>query len=308
MTSLTTLAVSGTAISQVPSYIGRLKNLNYSSVQGLVRLKLIFPEVPKNYFCAQDYTSLAYVNIESSSVHNVSELSGLSLLERPCFNNITSLPASGDLPTWSKELKSDHCTALEIIPNSSKVSGQNILQGWTASRDGGICLPANDFPGRFAFVRESEQVFFKVPQIIGCNLKAFTVFVVCFSCVDEEISPSGISIGVTNYTKLIRFAVQPTHLIQITSHKVIWRVNLSNNEFNLEGDDFVEVEVVIGSGFRVKKTGVSLVWDPKHINENTTECEPIRYECLASVAEKEEGPSHVSSDEDRPLKRFRSMM
>ncbi|KAK9930165.1 hypothetical protein M0R45_027215 [Rubus argutus] len=33
-----------------------------------------FPDVPKNYFPAQDYTSLTYVNMESSSVHNFPEL------------------------------------------------------------------------------------------------------------------------------------------------------------------------------------------------------------------------------------------
>ncbi|KAK9930174.1 hypothetical protein M0R45_027223 [Rubus argutus] len=307
MTSLTTLVVSHTAISQVPSYIGRLKNLNYSSVQGLVRLKLRFPGVPKNYFPAQDYTSLTYLNMESISVHNLPELSGLSHLERSCFNNCTNLTASENSPTKSKELESDHCTALEIIPKFSEVSRQSILQGRTASGDGGMCLPANDFPGRFTYVSESDQVFLQVPQIIGCNLKAFIVCVVSSSCFGEDKSPS-ISILVTNYTKLIRFAVQPTHLTEITSRKVIWRVNLSNNDFNLEGDDFVEVGVVIGSGFRVKKTGVSLVWDPKLINENTIEFEPIPYEYLTSDAAKEEGPSHASSDEDQPLNRLRFVM
>ncbi|KAK9902269.1 hypothetical protein M0R45_001777 [Rubus argutus] len=223
MTSLTTLAVTGTAISRVPSYIGRLKNLNFSSVQGLVRLKQRFPEVPKNYFPSQDYTSLRYVNMDNSIVHELPELSGLSLLERPCFNNCTNLPASGDLATRSKELELDHCTALEIYPNSSKVSSKSIMQGWTASGDGGICLPANDFPGRFAYVRESDQVFFQVPQYIGPNLKAFTICVLCSSFLDEDISPSGISIFVTNYTKLIMLAVRPTHRNEITSHEVIWR-------------------------------------------------------------------------------------
>jgi hypothetical protein len=147
-----------------------------------------------------------------------------------------------------------------------------------------------------------------VSQIIGCNLKAFSVCVVCSSCFDEDISPSGISIFVTNYTKLIRFAVQQTHLTELTSHDVIWRADLSNNEINLEGGDFVVVEVVVGSGFRVKKTGVSVVWDHKHINENTTACEHIPYEYLTSDADKEAGQSHVSCDKDRPSKRLRSVM
>ncbi|KAK9930154.1 hypothetical protein M0R45_027206 [Rubus argutus] len=307
MTSLTTLVVRDSAVSQVPSYMGRLKNLNFSSVQGLVHLKQRFPELPKNYFPAQDYTCLTYLNMESSSVHNLPELSGLPHLERPCFNNCTNLLASGDLPTRSKELESDQCTALEIIPNFSEELRQSILQGWTASGSGGICLPANEFPERFAYVTDSNRVFFQVPKIIGCNLKALTVSVVCSPCFDQDISPSGISIFVTNHTKDIRFTVQPTHLTEITSHEVIWRVNLLNKEFNLEGDDFVEVAVVIGSGFRVKKTGVSLVWDPKLINENTFACEPIPYEYLTSDADKEAGPSHVSSDEDRPSKRSRTV-
>ncbi|XP_061988263.1 disease resistance protein RUN1-like [Rosa rugosa] len=306
MTSLRTLVVSGTAISRVPPYIGRLKNLNYSSVQGLVRLKQRFPEVPKTYF-PHDYTSLTYCNLESSNVHNLPERGDLSNLERPCFYNCTNFPTGGDLPSKSKDLESDHCTALPIIPNSnpSKASRQSILQGLTVTGDGCICLPGNDFPKQFTYVRESDQVFFQVPQT---NLQAFTVCIVCSSCFDEDMSPSGISIFVTNYTKLISFVVEPTHLTEITSHDVIWRVNLLNDEFNLEGDDFVEVEVAIGSGFRVKKTGVSLVWDPKLINENTIECEPIPYEYFPSDADNQAGPSHEPSDGERPLKRLKFVM
>ncbi|PRQ20971.1 hypothetical protein RchiOBHm_Chr7g0233991 [Rosa chinensis] len=35
----------------------------------------------------------------------------------------------------------------------------------------------------------------------------------------------------------------------------------------------VDAEVVIASGFTMKFTGVSLVWDPKLIDENKIECE-----------------------------------
>ncbi|XP_062026307.1 disease resistance protein RUN1-like [Rosa rugosa] len=298
MTSLKTLAVSGTAISQVPPYIGRLTNLNYSSVQGLVRLKLRFPDVPKNYF-PHEYTSLMYCNLEGSNVHNLPQPSGISHLERPCFYNCTHLPASGDLP--------DHCTALAIIPNSnsSEASRQSILQGLTATGDGGIYLPGNDFPKQFTYVRESDQVFFQVPQT---NLQAFAVCVVCSSCFDEDMSPSGISIFVTNYTKRIRFVVKPTPLTEITSHEVIWRVNLLNDQFNLEGDDFVKVEVAIGSGFRVKKTGVSLVWDPKLINENTIECEPIPYKYFPSDADNPAGGHYynIKSSSSSPLPSYSS--
>ncbi|BBG95889.1 F-BOX WITH WD-40 2 [Prunus dulcis] len=37
--------------------------------------------------------------------------------------------------------------------------------------------------------------------------------------------------------------------------------HLSNKDFNLEGGDFIEVCVAFGSGHRVKKIGVSLLWD-----------------------------------------------
>lgn len=107
--------------------------------------------------------------------------------------------------------------------------------------------------------------------------------VICSSLFNKNICPSGISIFVTNYTKLINCAVRPAHLSEITSDEVVWQVNLSNNEFNLEGGDFVEVEAIIGSGFTVKNTGVGLVWDPEHSNENKMECEPIRYECESSL-------------------------
>ncbi|PRQ20969.1 putative P-loop containing nucleoside triphosphate hydrolase, leucine-rich repeat domain, L [Rosa chinensis] len=301
MISLTTLLVHGTAMSQVPSSVGRLQNLNYSSMQGLIRVKLRFPEVPKNYFPAlpQGFTSLIYLNLAgSSSGPSLPKLSGLSNLEYLRFNNMANLPASRDLPTSLKELEVDHCTALEIIPNISKTLRHNILQGWTASGDGGIFLP--DIPKWFAYVRKSERVFFQVPQVIGCNLEAFTVCAVCSSSFNEHISPTGISIFVTNYTKLINFAVRPDHLTEITSDEVVvWQVNLSNNDFNLEGGDFVEVEAVTGSGFTVKNTGVGLVWDPKLVNENKIESEPIPYECESSL-HPASSFDHDLSDENRP--------
>ncbi|XP_024172641.2 disease resistance protein RPV1 isoform X2 [Rosa chinensis] len=234
-------------------------------------------------------------------------LSDLSNLKGMRFNHCTSLLLNRDIATSLKELEADHYTnALEIVPNFSKASRQSILQGLTARRDGGICLPGNDFQKRFIYVRKSDQVFFQMPQIIGCNLKALTVRVVCSHYFREDMSPSCNSIFVTNHTKLICFVVRPAYPTEITSHEVIWQGNLSNNQLNLEGGDFVEVEVVTGSGLRVKKTGVSLVWDPKLINEST-ECEPIPYENLQSDTDNQAGPSHELSDEDRPLKRLKSV-
>lgn len=117
------------------------------------------------------------------------------------------------------------------------------------------------------YVRKSDQVFCQVPKLTGFNLKAFTLRIVCSCCSDEGICPSGISIFVTNHTKLIRFVVLPIHRTAITSHEVIWQLNLSNSEFNLKGGDFVEVEVVTGAGFGVKKTGVTLIWEnPKFLH------------------------------------------
>ncbi|PRQ20993.1 putative leucine-rich repeat domain, L domain-containing protein [Rosa chinensis] len=130
MISLTTLLVNGTAMSQVPSSVGRLQNLNYPSLQGLIRVKLRFPEVPKNYFPAlpQGFNSLIFLNLAgSSSGLSLPKLSGLSNLESLHFSNMANLPASRDLPTSLKELEVDHCTALDIIPNVSNMS-RHILQ------------------------------------------------------------------------------------------------------------------------------------------------------------------------------------
>nr|XP_011470566.1 PREDICTED: TMV resistance protein N-like [Fragaria vesca subsp. vesca] len=277
MISLTTLLVHGTAMSQVPSSVGRLQNLNYPSMQGLIRVKLRFPEVPKNYFPAlpQGFTSLIYLNLAgSSSGPSLPKLSGLSNLEHLRFNIMANLPASRDLPTNLKELEVDNCTALEVIPDVSKTS-----------RDG---------------LQVEMVAFFSLIFQSGLRMSG------------RNICPSGISIFVTNYTKLINFAVGPAPLSEITSDEVVWQVNLSNNEFNLEGGDFVEVEAIIGTGFTVKNTGVGLVWDPEHRNENK-ECEPIRYECESSLGpassfhhdECESSLGPYSSDEDRFSERVR---
>lgn len=127
-----------------------------------------------------------------------------------------------------------------------------------------------------------------MPQIIGSNLKALTVCIVYSSCLDKVISLNRISILVVNRTKLISFVVRPAYPYAITSLEVIWLGHLSNNEFHLEGSDFVEVYVVIGSGFRVKKTGVNLVWDSTiFIHENMVECEPIPYTYFCNTSKRQ---------------------
>ncbi|XP_004287425.1 PREDICTED: uncharacterized protein LOC101303838 [Fragaria vesca subsp. vesca] len=358
MTSLTTLLVSRTAISKVPHSVVNLE-LDSSSLQDLIRVKHRNPDVLRYHLPAltQGFTSL---DMGNSSVHSPPEGQSLnncilesgdlptrskdlesdhcvalaiipsspkasrkrilqgstangeggvfpnyyispsdhSNLKRRCFNYCASLPHNGDLETSLKELESDHYTkALEVVRNFSETSRQSILQGGlTALEDGGICLSGNDFPKRFINVRKSDQVFFQVPQIIGCNLKALTVRVVCslyFS--GDDMSPKRRSIFVTNHTKLVCVVVRPAYPTEITSlHEVIWQGHLSNNQLRLEGHDFVEVEVVAGAGLRVKETGVSLAWDPNLIIENMIECEPIPYENFRSDADNQAGPSNDS--------------
>ncbi|TQD73791.1 hypothetical protein C1H46_040668 [Malus baccata] len=165
----------------------------------------------------------------------------------------------------------------------------------TTSGDGVIFPPGNDIAKWFTNVdNEGDRVCFQVPQTTGSNLKSLTVCTVYSSSLHKDAPLNHFAIFITNHTKIISFVVRPMDPYTITSNEVIWQGHLSNKELSLERGDSIEVYIVMGSGFRVKKTGVHLVWDPELINENVIEFESIPYAYFRSDVEYEAGPSHAS--------------
>ncbi|KAL4622191.1 hypothetical protein ACB092_06G279900 [Castanea dentata] len=162
MECLTTLQIDNTAIRTVPSTINRLKNLKYLNLNGCKRsqpesLWISPSKIPKSVnilldsvhglsslkeLCLSDcdlsddtipkglesLCALLALDLQSNRFHALpSSLSGLSRLRRlnlDCCRELQSIP---DLPTSLNSLHARNCTALERMPNVSKISSMETL-------------------------------------------------------------------------------------------------------------------------------------------------------------------------------------
>ncbi|CAL2236091.1 unnamed protein product [Prunus armeniaca] len=304
--SLQELNLQSNSFRSLPSSLNGLSKLRRLILDYCANLNAI-PELPNNLKSleARNCTSL-------ERIPNLSEISNMDTL------SLTNCSKLIEIPGLVKLLKSLRFIRMEGCSNISDALKENILQGWTVSGFGGIFLPGNNIPEWFPYVDEGASVFFEVPQNIGCNLKELIVCIVYSSCLDNIVSQDLTSISVINYTKGTMRTSRPVAIDVVASHEDhLWQGNLSNNVFNLEDCDEVEVIVDFGPQFSVKKTGASLVWD-KVINDEMTQYASGSNEdanvlgednaradikSKRALADGNAGPSHGSSDEDRPPKR-----
>ncbi|BFG15858.1 hypothetical protein CerSpe_021320 [Prunus speciosa] len=262
---------------------------------------LIF--LQKLYLASNDFCSLP-------SLSRLSQLQDLSL------NKCKNLRAIPDLPTNLKVLRAGGCIALEKMPDFSEMSNirelylrnsgkltevpgldqslnsmtiihmegctnltadfrNNILQGWTSCGYGGIFLSGNDIPDWFHCVHDDDIVYFTVPQSVGRNLKGLTL---SFSFSSEHfIRGSLIRISIKNMTEGTELGARITYWPSYGYY--LWQGQLSNDELKLQDGDKVFIEIIVEEYCRVKvkKTGVSLVWD-KLMNENMIDYHLCAYE------------------------------
>lgn len=144
----------------------------------------------------------------------------------------------------------------------------HIVQRWNYIGQGGITLPGYDIPEWF-LVNDGDTVIFQVPPISGRNVIALTLCVSYSPLLDSFTSPIEVDgFYVTNHTKQTCFIYRSWSTFEVTAGRdYLWLGHLPNDKFNLEGGDFVEVFIEVGSDYskqthvKVNKIGVSLVWD-----------------------------------------------
>ncbi|CAL8107729.1 unnamed protein product [Prunus armeniaca] len=309
MVSLTILEAGYTAIREIPSSIVKLKKLRILLLSGCCQLTE--DAIPKD-LCS--LISLEDLLLGNNNFRSLPSLAGLSKLKFLCLNACRRLLAIPDLPTNLYVLKAICCPNLETIPDFSKmwnmrelylsdsfklteVPGldkslnsmtrihmdgctnltadfrKNILQGWTSCGYGGIFLSGNDIPDWFHCVHDDDIVYFTVPQSVGRILKGLTLSFVCSSAI------YGCHISIKNMTKGTELDSRIAPFCPIKGY-YLWQGQLSNDELKLQDGDKVLIEIRVRAKEKVKKTGVSLVWD-KVMNENMIDYHLWLKLCLA---------------------------
>ncbi|MED6201484.1 hypothetical protein PIB30_095523 [Stylosanthes scabra] len=142
---------------------------------------------------------------------------------------------------------------------STKELSDSILQKFNSSLAGNCLLPENENPDWLSFNSEGSSVSFEVPKVNGRSLKAVILCIVYSS--SNIIASEGIilkNMMIINYTKATSHVYEGDTLASLKNKDS--QSVLSNLE---AGDKVQVVAVVLGYGFTVKKTIVSLIYgDP----------------------------------------------
>ncbi|XP_028751253.1 TMV resistance protein N [Neltuma alba] len=135
---------------------------------------------------------------------------------------------------------------------------ENISQGLTPRNySDAYVLPGDNYPYWQCFKGERASVKFKVPRISGHDLKGMIICCAYFPSSDlsKKACESCVSVMIINYTKTTTLCYRQDSLTSFEEAE--WKKIISN----LDSDDQVEVMVVFGNGFTVKRTTIYLKYD-----------------------------------------------
>ncbi|CAL2247695.1 unnamed protein product [Prunus armeniaca] len=266
--SLTTLKADETAIRQIPN-LGRLSQLQeYLSLNMCQNLRAI-PDLP---------TNLEVLEADGcSALEKMPDFSEMSNIRELYLRDSSKLT---EIPGLYKSLNSMTRIHMENCTNLTADFRKNILQGWTSCGYGGIFLSGNDIPNWFDCVHDDDIVYFTVPQSVGRNLKGLT-FSFVYSSYPFFSGHVSINISIKNMTEGTELDARITPVTSCrTEGYYLWQGQLSNDELKLQDGDKVLIEIINEYDWKevkVKKTGVSLVWD-KFMTENMIDYHFCAYE------------------------------
>ncbi|XP_054795398.1 disease resistance protein RPV1-like [Prosopis cineraria] len=251
-------------LSLIPTHVGMPISLNMlnSSMAGLS-------------FISNNFAKLQSLLLEIRSQNDPEMIrSAAKILEsvyaRICMDMATIPNASKIKETESSVLssrdsqvhisRSENCLRhllIQIAKNDQVTATllENILQGLSPSKYGDDCvLPGDKYPYWQSFKSERASVKFEVPRVSGCDLKGMVICCVYFPSGDlgNMAFESYISLMIINYTKTTTLHYRQDSLTSFEEAE--WKEIVAN----LDSNDQVEVIVVFGNGFTVKRTAIYL--------------------------------------------------
>ncbi|KAI9118780.1 hypothetical protein K1719_010225 [Acacia pycnantha] len=235
-------------------------------------LNCAFPSLSSIYESLQKPPSLllecAY---ENGAAENRSAEKILGSLYATSCRDLVETPNTSKILDTESSMLADHHSQVGIsrpveclrhllihIGNNDQVTSalsECILQGLTRKDSGDDCaLPGDKYPYWQCFKGEGASVRFKVPQVTSSELKGMTLCCEYYSLRDlsNVEFDSFITMLIINYTKMTTLHYRQDTMASFEEAK--WKEIISN----LDSDDQVEIIVVFGHGFTVKRTSVYL--------------------------------------------------
>ncbi|WJX65739.1 hypothetical protein P8452_50365 [Trifolium repens] len=317
MESLTTLVANKTSLARVPFSVVRLKSIGYISMCGFEGFSHdVFPSIimswmsPTNNILSHFRTStvtssLVPLDVPHCNSHELSSISKYLPSLRSLWVQCSSeVQLSHDATTILDALYATYSAELEPTATTSQVSRnslkslfiqivmncqvanilkEQILQNLTVDESGGCVLPSGSYPNWLSFDWEGSSVIFEVPQVEGHNLKSL-MCITCTSTPDNITSDGLKNVLVKNYTKAT---------IQLYKNETLASFEDEEGQrvvSSIEPGNKVEIIVVFGNGFIVKKTTVYLIYD-ELIREKMEQLET--QEELAIVSDGDENECSV---------------
>ncbi|XLR11448.1 hypothetical protein S83_039386, partial [Arachis hypogaea] len=184
--------------------------------------------------------------IVTSSASNVSKRSTLSLAGCCSKHDIIEAEISLNLILIQMGMS---CAVTEVLR-------ENIFQKFSARVPGDCLLPGNKNPDWLAYSSKDSSVTFHVPQVNGRKLKTVLLCIVYSSSPNNVPSEAHIvkNLFIINHTKTTPYVYDGDTLASLKDEE--WQKVTSN----LEAGDKVQIVVVAGLGFTVKKIAVYLVY------------------------------------------------
>ncbi|KAK7286738.1 hypothetical protein RJT34_21950 [Clitoria ternatea] len=278
MESLTTLIAKDTAIKEMPRSIVRLKSIGYISLCGYEGLaRDVFPSIIRSWMSpTMNPLSLVSKGVQNNNLGAVatkcSSHSELRSVWVQCFSRVQLNEELGRIldnryDVNLTELKTSCKLQVSNLPMRSllmgmgsyhkviNILGQSISQGLTIGVATDFSLPGDNYPYWLNHSGAGHSVIFKVPQISCCPLKGMVLCAVYSSTQENMTAQCLASVLIANYTKCIFQIYKQDTTVSFNDED--WQGIISN----LEPGDEVEIFVVFGKGFTVKKTATYLICD-----------------------------------------------
>ncbi|KAI9075686.1 hypothetical protein K1719_042383 [Acacia pycnantha] len=132
---------------------------------------------------------------------------------------------------------------------------EEISQGWNNGGWDDSYLPGDQCPDWFMYKGDGRSVIFKVPQVIGCHLKAMLLNVMYSSCMDNTTPQAVRHVLIINHTKANVNHLKGDHVTFLEDAK--WQSFISS----VQPGDLVELVLSIGPQLLVKKIATYLIYD-----------------------------------------------